>query len=181
MPDRPDDSIVFPAAPADNAQGMSVVDRRAERRYPLAATVEVFDIRSRARLTGRCADIGLGGCYIDTLSPFAIGSQVRIRIERDLRRFEAEAVVAYASVPMGMGLSFTAIKPEYQPVLQSWIAELSGERPSEAQMAPSGVEAGLLTAIENLRQVMNELINLMVRKNVITDDERAVLLRKIFR
>ena len=90
--------------------------------------------------------------------------------------------MAYAHVPMGMGLAFKEIRPEYQAVLRSWIAELSGEPlPPEAQASVSPQAADAPPEIEDLRQVLNDLINLMVRKKILSADERARLLREIFR
>ena len=65
---------------------------------------------------------------MDTLAPFAVGAAVQIRLERDHANWKPREVT-YALVSMGMGLSFTEIKPEHQAVLKAWIAELSGEKP----------------------------------------------------
>ena len=42
-------------------------------------------------------------------------------------------------------------------------------------------EAGPLSAVLNLQQALNELINLMVRKKIINENEGAALLRRMFR
>ena len=180
MSERSEKPIVIPGPSIEESQGSNDPNRRGGRRFPFTAAADVLDVRSETRVAGRCSDLSLGGCYIDTLSPFAVGSLVRVRIERDLRPFEAEAVVTYAQVPMGMGLAFTEIKPEHQTVLLSWIAELSGENSPDPRAAASGPEAGILTAIENHRQVLNELIKLMVRKKILTENEGSSLLRQTF-
>ncbi len=181
MSERPDMPIAFPAPLPEEAPKSCGPERRAQVRYPFTAAAEVYELRSQTRVVGRCSDLGPGGCYVDTLSPFAVGSAVRVRIERDLREFEAEATVAYAHVSMGMGLAFQEVKREHQDVLRLWIADLSGEQPPKLEVAPAEPEAGLLGAIENLRQVLNELVNLMVRKKIITENEAAGLLRQMFR
>jgi hypothetical protein len=107
---------------------------------------------------------------------------VKIRIERKVHGFEAEAVVAYAHVSMGMGLTFTEIKPEHQDVLRSWLAELSGE--DSAELASSKQESAARGKEEedtNLRLVLNQLITLLVRKKIILEAEGAELLRQLFR
>jgi PilZ domain-containing protein len=180
MPERSNEPIVIPAPKPVDSQGRTGPNRRGERRFPLSAAAEVIEIRSQTRVTGRCSDLGAGGCYVDTFSPFTAGTLVRIHIVRGSVPFEAEGVVAYAHVPMGMGLAFKEIRPEYQKVLHSWIAELSGEPPPEAQIPVSQEVVGPPPEIENLRQVLNDLINLMVRKRILSADERARLLRQIF-
>ena len=144
----------------------------------------MFDLRSQTRVTGRCSDLGSGGCYIDTLSPFIVGTAVRVRIVRDSQEFEAAAVVAYAHVSMGMGMAFTEITREHQRVLQSWIANLSGEQTrgsaaSEASAEEAEPEPGV--SIASLQLVVNELLTLLIRKKIITENEGAKLLRELFR
>ena len=172
-------------------------ERRAAQRFPCTAAAEVLDLKSKARVTGRSTDLGLGGCYIDTLAPFAVGAAVQIRLVREKREMEATGVVTYALVSMGMGLSFTEIKPEQQAVLKGWIAELSGEAPTvsdeplaDLELGPHGAarrepdsaqEAGSVATAGGNRQVLNELINLMVRKRLITEGEAAALLRQMYR
>src|SRR5258705_4521519 len=102
-------------------------ERRLAVRYPFTATAEIMDLRSNTRVTGRSSDLGLGGCYIDILSPFTVGSLVRVRLEREKKVFEAMAIVSYDEQSFGMGLAFTEVQPEHQSILPSWIAELTGE------------------------------------------------------
>lgn len=179
MAERSDMPVAFPAPLPEDPSTCPNPERRGGVRFPFTAAAEVSDIRSETRVVGRCSDLGPGGCYVDTLSPFAVGSAVRVRIERDLREFEAEATVAYAHVSMGMGLAFTSIKEEHQGVLRSWMAELSGEKGPNVDVSFTGHEAGLLSA--NAGPVLNELINLMVRKKLLTENEAAGLLRQMFR
>ncbi len=179
MSERSDNPIVIPDPLPDEQAKDSGPERRVLVRYPFTAAAEVYDLRSQTRVIGRCSDLGPGGCYVDTLSPLEVGCVVRVRIERDMREFEAVAVVAYAHASMGMGLAFTEIKREHQDVLRSWVAELSGEKSPKGEVSYTGHEAGLRSA--NVGQILNELINLMVRKKLITENEGAGLLRQMFR
>lgn len=127
MSERSEMPIILPAPlPEDQAKGGGP-ERRQQVRYPFTAAAEVYVTHSQTRVTGRCSDLGPGGCYVDTLSPLVVGTVVRVRIERDMREFEATGVVAYAHVSMGMGLAFREVRPESDAILRSWIAELSGE------------------------------------------------------
>jgi len=155
-------------------------ERRRAVRYPFTAVAEIIDLSSHARVAGRSSDLGLGGCYIDILSPFALGSAVLVRLEREKKVFEAMAKVMYAKYSMGMGLAFTEVKPEHQAVLQPWVAELSGEALPKFGVAAPGPESGNLSTVLSLQQVMNELVSLMVRKKLINETEGAALLRKLY-
>jgi len=165
--------------PPDSEIGSGPERRRAVR-YPFTAAAEIIDLSSHARVTGRSSDLGLGGCYIDILSPFTAGSLVRVRLEREKKVFEAMATVSYAQQSFGMGLAFTEVKPEHQVVLQSWIAELTGEALPEFNASVAESDSAEISAVLHLQQVLNELINLMVRKKVINAVEATALLRKIF-
>ena len=74
MPERSDTPIVFPAPLREEPPKSGGPENRAQVRYPFTAAAEIFELRSQTRVTGRCSDLGAGGCYIDTLSPFAVGA-----------------------------------------------------------------------------------------------------------
>ncbi len=97
---------------------------RAVRRCPFVASVEVTELRSGTRLSARTSEVGLGGCYVDALNPFANGEQVKLRIVRDQGTFEAKAKVVYSDASFGMGLSFTEITAEQRVVLENWLEEM---------------------------------------------------------
>lgn len=156
-------------------------EQRHAIRYPFTATAEVVELRSQTRVLGRSSDLSLGGCYVDTFSPLAVGAIVRVRLEREQRLFEAMATVSNAHLSMGMGLAFTKIDPEHQAILQVWVAELSGERSAEPAAKATEPESGVPPTLLNLQQVLNDLINLLVRKKIINENEGTSLLRKIFR
>jgi hypothetical protein len=171
--------MALPAEPKKSGAG----ECRAGLRYPFTAAAEVLDVQSKVKATGRCADLSVGGCYVDTISPFSAGTPVHLRIERDDLTFEAEAVVTYAHVQMGMGLAFTEIKREHQAALRSWIAEASGERAPSVELPAPGpkLEPAIAADESNVRFVLNGLIIALVRRKAITEYEGAELLRHLFR
>jgi hypothetical protein len=167
------------SAPLDSARNVADQERRIQQRFLFTAEAEVIELRSQARVTGRCSDLSSGGCYIDALAPFAVGAEVRILMTRDSRKFEAEAVVTYAHPSLGMGLKFTEIGSEYQELLDSWIAALGGGNPSKKPAPPAGTpvaDDGTSTLI-----VLNQLVTLLIGKKVLTEKEGMELLRKMFR
>jgi len=180
MSEQSDEPIVAPGAAAGESTNGGAEHRR-QTRYSFTASAEVFELRSQTRVAGRCSDLSLGGCYVDTLSPFPVGSVVRIRVERDTRELVSMAVVAYAHVSMGMGLKFTEIKPEHRAVLRYWIANLSGEEHPEPAAVTPNVQHELQENESNLRLVLSELITLLVGKKILTEKEGAEMLLQVFR
>jgi hypothetical protein len=117
---------------APNSNGLQLAtpvgrDRRICPRYAFTAAAEALDAQSRARMTARTSDISKGGCYVDTFCPFPRKSDVKIRIVRDKEFLEAQAMVVYSKIGMGMGLCFTNMTDDHRVILDRWIAELSGE------------------------------------------------------
>jgi hypothetical protein len=96
------------------------------RRYPrvtLIAEAEVTDVGSEARSRARIADISSQGCYVETVNPLPLGSEVRLRIRHGGETFEAEGVVVNSQPYMGMGVVFAKVAPEHHDLLKKWLVE----------------------------------------------------------
>ena len=156
-------------------------ERRASPRYPFSASAEAVHIQADTRLSGRVSDLGRGGCYVDTINPFPAGADLKIRIVKDNVSFVAGAQVVFASSGMGMGLAFTKIEPERLRVLEEWLRELSGESPRAAKVLDDPLlrPAAAGGVGNEQRNVLNELIVTLIRKQVLTDAEGKALLRKL--
>jgi hypothetical protein len=179
--DRPNKPLSVVPTPTKTEGATGVAERRRTPRYPFTVAVEVTESRSQTRVACRTADIGMGGCYVDTMAPFPVGAIVHVRLSRESRQVDAKARVVVAHPSMGMGLAFTEINPEHVGALRAWVAEASGEGSAEPEAAPAEPEAGMSTEILKLRQVLNELVSLLVRNRIIKEQEGAALLRHLFR
>jgi PilZ domain len=121
-----DDPHKHPKGGASPSAGedMQKAKRRSVLRCPLVASAEVTELVSRAQLKARISELGLGGCYIDTLNPFPQGTLVQLRILRDNGLFETQAKVVYSDVRFGMGLAFIEMTNDQRSLLESWLADL---------------------------------------------------------
>jgi PilZ domain len=97
---------------------------RAVRRCPFVAGVDVTDLQSGTRLSGRTSELGLGGCYVDVLNPFPQGAEVQLKMVRDQGTFEAKGKVVYCDPKFGMGLAFSEMTPADRAVLENWLIEI---------------------------------------------------------
>jgi len=111
----------------EGAEGSTNRERRKYPRYPFTATAEAVEMSSQARIQGRTSDLSLGGCYMDSISSFPVGSNIKIRLTMGLRSFEAEAQVVYSLVNMGMGVKFTNAHLEQICLLEKWVEVISKE------------------------------------------------------
>lgn len=110
---------------ADITAGGRFAERRSTPRYALIATAEIFDPIGNIRLSGRTAEIGLGGCYVDALNILPKGTVIELSIQRDAGVLKTWGRVVYAHENIGMGVQFFDIAPEQQALLKEWLAELS--------------------------------------------------------
>jgi hypothetical protein len=166
--------------------GVAARERRVHPRYPFTAGAELTEARSGARLNARVSDIGRGGCYVDSISPFNNGAELNIRITKNANSFSSQARVVYSSPGMGMGLMFTVIEPEQRWILEKWLAELRGDPSSETNVALEPQHGGMPEQSQPPKAsnsehsyVLNELIIALMRKRVLTDAEGKALLQKL--
>jgi PilZ domain len=144
--------------------------------------VEAFDIQANTRITGRLSDIARKGCYIDTISPFAVPAAVTLTITKNNQSFTTQANVVYSQIGMGMGLSFTTAEPEQLVMLGAWLDELGGGEHSEQNPPNPEPQLGVGKALDyELRDAFMELIVLLSRNGILNDSERQTLLRKLYR
>ena len=97
---------------------------RAVKRVPFVASVEIFEIRTGTKLVARTSELGVGGCYVDALTPFGIGTAVVIRIARERGAFHCRAKVVYSDASFGMGLKFECADSDQRLVLENWVADI---------------------------------------------------------
>jgi hypothetical protein len=156
------------------------VEQRCCPRFPFSPAVEAVDIQADTRVTGRLSDIARHGCYMDTISPFAVKAAVTLMITRDDQSFTTQAKVVYSQIGMGMGLFFTTAEPEQLRMLETWLAELGSGETHELTSPNADPRLGpAKTADPELRDALREMIILLSRKGVLDDAERQTLLRKL--
>ena len=157
-------------------------ERRRHLRFPFTASVEAIEIQSRVKLSGRISDLGLGGCYVDTINPFALGTVIKIRLTKEKVTFEADAKVVFSQVGMGMGVAFISAVPQQVRIFQKWLNELAGKSLPELDV-PEEAEAGSVLADSTKNQdfVLGELLIALMRKGVLSEAEGKEMLQKLYR
>jgi hypothetical protein len=101
-----------------------MADRRNAPRYALILAAEVVELTSSAVLNARSSDVSRTGCYVDTLNPIPVGSQVKVKLRRGDSFFETPARVVYVCPGLGMGLHWGANPaPDKLAILDRWLME----------------------------------------------------------
>jgi PilZ domain len=160
-------------------------EHRSHPRYPFTASVEVSETESGTTNKARVSDIGLGGCYVDTNSPFSSGTSVKVRIIREKKSFQALGKVVYSLPGMGMGIQFITVEPEQLWILEKWVAEVAGEPFPESDALEQHEEPHPIpesaNQTSNQNFVLHELIIALMRHGVLGDAEGKAMLQRLLR
>lgn len=111
-----------PQKPSSTWNARLAHDRRAQPRYKLAASIELVDPGSGARIKANLWDMSLSGCHAHTNHPFPKGTEIIVHITKGRDSFEATAQVVSSMPGKGMNLKFTLIEPKQQEILEKFIA-----------------------------------------------------------
>lgn len=155
------------------------IEKRRHTRYPVSVSAEVIETKTRARVTGRATDLGVGGCYVDTLNTFAEGTQVEVLLHWEGRTLHCRALVSYAVTgrSIGMGLAFTETATGQEATLLDWMSGLGGDPLAESlQKAEAEIKSGAETESpkpHGLKETVLELVELLLRKKLLTESEAA--------
>jgi hypothetical protein len=115
---------LLPAWPQRKPRRMDS-ERRHAPRYPFIAEAEVTEISSDTKLVAKTSDVSIRGCFLDMLNPSPQGTDVRVTVSHKGATFTALGSVVFVLPNMGMGVVFTSIDPDQQPILQRWIATVN--------------------------------------------------------
>lgn len=106
--------------------------RRANPRFSFFADAEAT-LHDGTSVAAQVSELSVGGCYIDTLEPIPIGTELHLRISHGLSTCEFPGRVIYMHSGYGMGIFgvgvvFAEMAPKQYSAIQSWLRELSGKQ-----------------------------------------------------
>lgn len=162
---------------APGVASTSAADRRDNDRHVFTASAQVIELSSGARFSARTTDLGPGGCFIDMMLPFPVGSKVRVNIRKDARNFETDGFVVYSQDGLGMGIAFDAMEPHHRESLDNWLTDLNGDQmgPLASSLARAPQDAGANRRGE-ISPAVIRLVQLMIGKGILTEAEGASVL-----
>ena len=95
-------------------------DRREYRRVKVSVPFEIQIDAGGRRIRGDTADLSLGGCYIETVFPFPIGTDLAVQLSIETTVLIAATVVTcYPQV--GNGIKFIRMLPEDREALKAFL------------------------------------------------------------
>ena len=101
--------------------GNSVPNNRREyARAKLSVPVEIHTEACGSPIRGATADLSLGGCYIETVSPFPIGTNLDLQLSLETIVLIAATVVTCDPL-VGNGIKFIRMLPEDREALKAFL------------------------------------------------------------
>jgi hypothetical protein len=102
--------------------GSTYTSPRTVPRYSFVAVADVTDHATQTCLHGRISELSRKGCYVDTLNPLPLGTQLKVVISRDQGTFASTGKVIYVQATFGMGVAFVDPPADQLKILDSWLA-----------------------------------------------------------
>ncbi|MGC1185803.1 MAG: PilZ domain-containing protein [Candidatus Acidiferrales bacterium] len=96
-------------------------ERRCHPRHAMVAAIELIDLPTGLRARANTSDMSLGGCYVNTLNPFRLGTTLGVKIEHAGGTIEMEANVCSRFDGSGMGLAFQNVTANQTAMLSDWM------------------------------------------------------------
>src|SRR5271157_2780229 len=107
-------------------------DRREHPRIKVSVPVEIHTDASCSPVRGATADLSLGGCYIETIFPFPIGTELDLQLSIETTVLISATVVT-CDPQVGNGIEFVRMLAEDRKALEAFLeaaheADDSGSR-----------------------------------------------------
>jgi|HubBroStandDraft_1064217.scaffolds.fasta_scaffold18181_4 hypothetical protein len=168
---------------SDRRSGVEAPEQRRKFvRHAVSAAAQVLDTGSGTQLNARASDLGLGGCYLDTITPFPVGTEVQIGLHKDESVIQLPGKIVYTSLGLGMGVVFVGVAVENMTALGEWVNGLSQVQSSGAPSpspAPAAPQSNLhASGGPDGRTSVTRLVELMLAKGQLTEDDAEMILRK---
>jgi hypothetical protein len=99
---------------------MDSPERRTHPRFTVRVPVEVHAEGSEAPIRCATSDLSLGGCYIESLYPFPVGTSLELKLQLEgTLLILGKVVTSYPQV--GNGIQFLKILPEDRAELAAFL------------------------------------------------------------
>jgi c-di-GMP-binding flagellar brake protein YcgR len=96
-------------------------ERREASRLKLRVPVEIYTESSNSPIRGATSDLSLGGCYIESIFPFPVGTELELKLQLEGTLLVLATVVT-CDPQVGNGIHFGKMLPEDIEELQAFIA-----------------------------------------------------------
>ncbi|MGE0406548.1 MAG: PilZ domain-containing protein [Candidatus Korobacteraceae bacterium] len=153
-------------------------DRRRALRYPCSCVAEVKRVGTEFSMATKVSDISRHGCYLETMSPFPVGTELLLTINPGKSHIAALALTRTSHPAMGNGVEFIKVELESAQRLEDFIMSLTASNSTSVlQKEPSPVSDERIDTSIELR--FQALVDLLKQKSILNEDELSEQIRKI--
>lgn len=143
-----------------------------------SADPEKDDAPVQCKLT----DLSLGGCYLETATPFPLNTRVKLSMRVGEFQIDAEGIIRVVHAELGMGVEFRQRTPQQRESVDKFIQALmnsNGVLP-DLLVEPEGIESdpGEPGANSNQEQMEDPLIELFHKKAQLSTEAFLAELRR---
>jgi c-di-GMP-binding flagellar brake protein YcgR len=114
---------------------MAESDRRESPRLKVRVPIEMEVEGGSSPIRGATADLSAGGCYLETMFPFPLGTTLDLKLQLENTLLVAATVVT-CDPQVGNGIRFERMLPEDREELQKYLQAL--EQSDESKPAGAG-------------------------------------------
>jgi PilZ domain len=125
---------VGPAIPYSAAQPAHPADHRRAIRLNCKGGARVQEVGKPAGQFATLADISIGGCYIETVSPLPPNTTIDVCLDMNGIRVESRAIVKIMHPNVGMGVEFRELRPEQRSKVQMMMASIQQQNAAKSGM-----------------------------------------------
>ena len=95
--------------------------RRRWKRHKITILIALYDERTSVPIRVTATDISGSGCYVETLSPFPIGTGLGAELWLGPEKVMTRALVRTSDPRVGMGIEFVGLKTQDQRRFQAYL------------------------------------------------------------
>jgi len=105
-------------------------NRRQYARTKINVPVELQTEESESPIRGATTDLSVGGCYIETIFPFPVGTALDLQLQIPDNTVPVSATVVTCDPQVGNGIRFEKMLPEDREALEAYLKTLEQENKS---------------------------------------------------
>lgn len=109
---------------AEGSAAISPEKRRRWERHKILVVIAIYQ-RSAAPMRVTATDISAAGCYVETISPFSIGTGLTVDLCFAGESITTPAFVRTSDPGVGMGIEFVGLKPAEQQRFQEYLKAMN--------------------------------------------------------
>ena len=105
------------------------MERREYSRYLVSLEIEIQETGSSFALRGNTTDVSLGGCYVATIFPLAVGSEIHFKLRVADEDITARGSVQTSHPSVGMGIRFIGLADKDRRRLDKYLLDSEATLP----------------------------------------------------